>query len=271
MVRKKATVSTCTNCFQGDLLSRPVDTQDYPNPLVVSDALLGIGFTVALVWALGATSYRLFQWARTPSPLPIPLTPAPKTHLGVIGRLALELFAFRSLLRANRTTWLASILFHYGLLFVLIMHARFLFEQLPTFLIPFIVWSGWAAAAMVLGLCVLLARRMCVDRLRYISAPSDYLHLLLLIAIALSGLALKRLWPVDTFAVGQFFRGAMTLQWQALPDSVILVVHLLLVVLLIIVFPVSKLLHGLGIVFSPTLNQRDTAIKSQARSKRKSS
>jgi nitrate reductase gamma subunit len=179
----------------------------------------------------------------------------------VIGRLTLELFAFRALLRASKTTWLASILFHYGLLFVLIMHARFIFEQLPPVIIPFIIWSGWAAGAMVFGLSILLARRVLVDRLRYISAPSDYLHLLLLIAIAVSGLCLKRLWPVDTFAVGQFFRGAMTFHWQPLPDSAVLLIHLLLVLVLIIVFPVSKLLHGLGILFSPTLNQRDTAAK----------
>lgn len=245
--------------------------QGYPNPLAVSDALLGIGFTVALIWALVATSYRLLQWARTPSPLPIPLTPAPKTHLGVVGRLTLELFAFRALFRANKTTWLASLLFHYGLLFVLIMHVRFLFVQLPPLLLPFIIWSGWAAGAMVLGLCILLARRALIDRMRYISAPSDYLHLLLLIAIAISGLCLKRLWPTDTFAVGQFFRGAMTFHWQPLPESVILWAHLLLVLALIIVFPISKLLHGLGILFSPTLNQRDTAAKSQARSNEESS
>jgi nitrate reductase gamma subunit len=177
------------------------------------------------------------------------------------------LFAFRALLRANKTTWLASLLFHYGLLFVLIMHARFIVEQLPSLLIPFIIWSGWAAGAMVIGLCVLLARRVFIDRMRYISAPSDYLHLLLLIAIAVSGVCLKRFWPVDTAAVGEFFRGAVTLQWQPLPDdSAVLWVHLLLVLVLIIVFPVSKLLHGLGILFSPTLNQRDTAAKSQPRS-----
>ena len=240
--------------------------QDYPNRLAVSDALLGIGFTVALLWALVATSYRLLRWAGTPSRLPIPLTPAPRTRLGVIGRLMLELFAFRALLRANKTTWLASLLFHYGLLFVLIMHTRFIFEQLPPLLLPFLIWSGWAAGAMVIGLGVLLARRVFIDRMRYISAPSDYLHLLLLIAIAISGACLKRFWPVDTFAVGQFFRGVATLQWQPLPGSAVLWIHLLLVLVLIIVFPVSKLLHGLGILFSPTLNQRDTAAKSQARS-----
>lgn len=245
--------------------------QVYPSPLAVSDALLGVSFTAAILWALVATSYRLFQWATTPSPLPIPLTPAPRTRLGIAGRLTLELFAFRSLLRADRTTWLASLLFHYGLLFVIIMHVRFVFVQIPSLLMPFVIWSGWAAGAMVGGLFVLLARRALIDRMRYISAPSDYLHLLLLIAIAVSGVCLKRIWLVDTFAVGQFFRGVMTLHWQSLPESAVLWVHLLLVLLLIIIFPVSKLLHGLGILFSPTLNQRDTAALTRARATDKSS
>lgn len=220
-----------------------------------------MAYTVALLWAFLSTSYRLIQWARTPSPLPIPLAPAPRSQLGIIGRLAMELFAFRALFRADKTTWLASLLFHYGLLFVLIMHARFLFERLPPLLIPFIVWSGWAAGFMVVGLCILLARRVLVDRLRYISAPSDYMHLVLLIAIAFSGLSLKRVWPADTFAVGQILQGALTFQWQPVPDNAVLWIHLLLVLILIIIFPISKLVHGLGILFSPTLNQRDTAAK----------
>jgi len=245
--------------------------QGYPNLPVVSSTLLGIAYTLALLWALVATSYRLFQWVKTPSPLPIPLMPAPKTRLGVVCRLTLELFVFRALLRANKTTWLASLLFHYGLLFLLIMHTRFIFLQIPALLVPFIVWSGWAAGAMVLGLCILLARRVFIDRLRYISAPSDYLHLILLIAIAVTGVCLKRFWPVDTFAVGQFFRGVIAVNWQPLPDSIVLWLHLFLVLLLIVVFPISKLLHGLGILFSPTLNQRDTAAKSGARSVERSS
>lgn len=114
---------------------------------------------------------------------------------------------------------------------------------------------------MVLGLFILLLRRVLVDRVRYISSPSDYLHLVLLMSIALSGFALKRYWPVNTSSVGEFLRGAITLQWQSLPDSAVLVVHLLCVLLLFFVFPISKLLHGIGIVFSPTLNQRDAGTR----------
>lgn len=234
-----------------------------PSLPAVFDLLIGVVFSLAFVWLLGATCFRTVQWLRSPQPLRIPITPAPRTRLGVLGRLLLELFAFRSLARANVTTWLASLAFHYGLLFVLIMHLRFVFPNLPLSLIPFIMWSGWAAAFMLVGLLVLLLRRCLVDRLRYISSPSDYLHVLLLMGIGVSGLLLKRIWPTDLYAVGEFFRGTLIFNWQALPDHTGLLLHLSLVLLLIIVFPISKLLHGIGIVFSPTLNQRDSARQSK--------
>lgn len=225
----------------------------------MSDKLISIVFSAAFLWLLLATVYRLVVWARTPSPLPIPLTPAPTSRLGVLVRLLLELFAFRSLARASTVTWVASVLFHYGLLVVLLMHIRFLTPQFPVALVPIIRISGWAAVAMLVGLGALLVRRCVVDRVRYISSPSDYLHLVLLMSIAASGMALKRLWPVDLFAVGEFLRGTLTLQWKALPDGSGLLIHLLLVLVLLLIFPISKLVHGLGILFSPTLNQRDTS------------
>ncbi|NND91107.1 MAG: nitrate reductase [Granulosicoccus sp.] len=223
----------------------------------MSDALIGGLLSAAVAWLLLATLWRMIQWALTPSPLPIVLAPAPRTRAGVLGRLLLELFVFRSLARASMITWLASLAFHYGLLLVLVVHLRFLIVPLPLWLLLFVRVSTWAASFLVLGLAVLLIRRVLIDRLRYISTPSDYLHLLLLLGIALSGAGLKYLWPVDLFATSQFLRGALSFNWQPLPDNAGLWLHLALVILLLLIFPVSKLLHGFGILFSPTFNQRD--------------
>ncbi len=226
--------------------------------------MLGYLLTAAFVWAVAGSAYRLIVWARTPSTLPMPLTPAPTSRVGVVGRLLLELLTFRALARADRTTWLASLAFHYGLLLILIMHLRFVWSQLPPSLVPFIGLSGWATLMLIIGLSVLLIRRIVIDRLRYISSPSDYLHIILLLTLAASGTAMKRLWPVDLYGVSQFLQGALRFSWQPLPESLVLVVHLSLVLLLLFVFPISKLLHGIGIVFSPTLNQRD-AVSAQTR------
>jgi len=230
---------------------------DYPSLRVVFDIALGVAYTLALLWLVCGTVFRTTIWLRSRSRFLIPLAPAPVSHAGVAGRLALELFTFRSLARASKTTWLASLAFHYGLLWLLFVHLRFVFEVLPLFLVPFIQFSGLASLCFMLGLSVLLLRRLLVDRIRYISSPSDYLHLLLLLAIGLSGTLLKRVWPSSLTEVGEFLRGVFTLGWAPLPDHAGLLLHLLLVLVLMLIFPISKLVHGVGVVFSPTFNQRD--------------
>ena len=52
--------------------------------------------------------------------------------------------------------------------------------------------------------------------------------------------------------------GLMRLDIQPLPADPLLLVHLTLVALLMIVFPISKLMHAPGLFFSPTRNQADT-------------
>jgi nitrate reductase gamma subunit len=112
---------------------------------------------------------------------------------------------------------------------------------------------------MVAGLAGLWARRFLVDRVRYISSPSDHLMLALLIAIGLTGLGMKYVAHTDIVAVKAFFLGLMYFDWQPMPNDLLLNLHLLLVALLMIIFPFSKLLHAPGVFFSPTRNQIDNA------------
>ena len=93
--------------------------------------------------------------------------------------------------------------------------------------------------------------------MRYITGPSDHLMLALLTGIALSGLGMKYLAHTDIVALKAFFLGLMVFDWQPLPVDPALLIHLTLVALLMIVFPVSKLLHAPGVFFSPTRNQVD--------------
>jgi len=51
----------------------------------------------------------------------------------------------------------------------------------------------------------------------------------------------------------------MYFDWQPIPTDPNLLVHLTAVILLMIIFPFSKLLHAPGIFFSPGRNQVDNA------------
>jgi nitrate reductase gamma subunit len=110
---------------------------------------------------------------------------------------------------------------------------------------------------MIAGLSGLWARRFLVDRVRYISTPSDHLMLALLIAIGMSGAMMTFVVHTDIVALKAFALGLMTMDPQPIPGDPILLIHLALVALLMIIFPVSKLLHAPGIFFSPTRNQKD--------------
>ena len=217
-------------------------------------AVLFYAATVLLVAGLAA---RIVDYARTPSPLKIPTTPAPVTRGGVALRMAREVVLFESLFKGSLWTWLFGWLFHLCLALVLVRHLRYFTEPVWTWVSLAQPLGILAAFGMAAGLAGLLARRVLVERIRYISVPSDYLMLVLLLAIGASGLAMKYVFRTDVVAVKAFFLGLMRLDWQPLPADPVLYVHLLLVVLLMMIFPFSKLLHAPGVFFSPSRNMAD--------------
>lgn len=226
------------------------------SPLSIAFAVLLSAAAVVFLIGLGL---RIRLYLGTPAPLRIPTTPAPTRTSGVALRLAREAVFFESLFRSNKWTWVFGWMFHAALLLVLLRHLRY-FQQpvwsAVAWMQPFGMYAGFAMAA---GLAGLWARRFLVARVRYISTPSDHLMLALLLAIAASGLALRWLAHTDIVALKAFALGLVRLDWQPLPADPALLAHLALVALLLLVFPISKLLHAPGLFFSPTRNQADDA------------
>jgi nitrate reductase gamma subunit len=217
-------------------------------------ALLFIVATIVLVVGLAR---KIVQYAKTPAPLKIPTTPAPVTQTGVVLRMFREVVFFESLFKGTKWTWIFSWMFHMGLFLVLLRHVRYFIDPvwLPIELIQPI--GKYASFAMVVGLLGLLARRIFVDRVRYISAPSDYLWLLLLIVIGSSGILMTFVLHTDVVMVKDFFIGFWTFSGGQLPMDPVLLIHLSMVALLMLLLPFSKLLHIPGVFFSPSRNQVD--------------
>ncbi len=216
-------------------------------------------FYVAAAALVGGLAFRLWGYANTPAPLKIPIPPAPTTRAGVVLRLAREVVLFAALFKANKWIWLFGWIFHAALLLVLLRHLRYFTEPVWAWVLAIQPFGSYAGFAMVAGLIGLWARRFLVPRIRYISAPSDHLMLALLVGIGASGLLMKYVAHTDVVALKSFFLGLLFFHWQPLPADPLLLVHLSLVAALMIVFPFSKLLHGPGLFFSPTLNQVDDA------------
>ena len=214
-------------------------------------------FYAAAVIFIAGLARKIVQYARTPAPLKIPTTPAPVTKAGVAARLVREVVLFESLFKASKWTWLFGWIFHAALLVVLVGHLRYFTE--PVW-VPVVLVQGiapYAGLAMVAGLVGLWARRFLVDRVRYISDPSDHLMLALLVAIGASGVAMRFGVHTDIVALKAFALGLVRFDWQPIPSDGVLLLHLGIVAALMAVFPFSKLLHAPGLFFSPTRNQTD--------------
>ena len=223
---------------------------------VLAILFAGMFYAATAILVIGV-GYKMYDYARTPAPLKIPTTPAPTTSTGVVFSLFREVVFFESLFKATKWTWIFGWVFHAALLLVLIRHLRYFQESVWTVVALAQPFGLYAAFGMVIGLGGLWARRFLVDRVRYISTPSDHLMLALLLAIGLTGLGMKYVAHTDIVMLKNFMQGLMTFSIQPIPSDPLLLAHLFLVATLMAIFPISKLMHAPGLFFSPSRNQAD--------------
>lgn len=227
---------------------------------MVLTAIYAISFYLATLILIGGLAYKIVEYARTPAPLKVPTMPAPLTTGGVVVRMIEEVIFFKSLFRSHlKWTWLLGIVFHAALLVILLRHLRYFIEPVWWWVVLVQPFGKYGSFVMIVALLGLLARRLLVERVNYISNPSDYLMLVLLLVIGVSGTMTTFVAHTDIVQFKAFMLGVMYFDWQPLPTDGPLLVHLTAVILLMVIFPFSKLLHAPGIFFSPSRNQVDDA------------
>jgi len=250
---------------------------------------------VAIVVFLAGMIYRVLLWAGAPVPFRIttvcgqqrslpwmrrdPLE-SPSGGLETFGRMASEVLLFRSLFRNTRVgltgaqrvvyqsdklLWLGALAFHWTFLIIFLRHLRFFLEPIPRLVhfiesmdgffqltVPVFLLSN---AVILLALLYLLGRRLLDSQVRYISLPSDYFALFLLLGVVVSGIFMRYITKVDLVKAKELSIGLVTFR-PALPEGIGLpfFIHLFLVSLLFIYFPFSKLVHMGGVFLSPTRN-----------------
>ncbi len=256
-----------------------------------------IPYFAVIIFFVGIV-YRVVQWGKSPVPFRIPSTCAqqkslpwfkygyaekldnPVSKAGVIGRMILEIFCFRSLFRNTRMEygtganirykparwlWLAAIVFHYTFLVVILRHLRFFTEPMPFFVpiiekvdgffqfyLPVVYQSGLLLGAAA---TFLLLRRIIDPKVRYISLIADFFPLFLILAIAKTGILMRYVLKADVVSIKELTMGLITLH-PTIPEgiSVLFYIHIFLVSVLFMYFPFSKLMHMGGVFLSPTRN-----------------
>ena len=219
-------------------------------------SLFYVGFSYFAALALtGGLVWRLVGYFRAPMPLPVASTPAPETEGGTLVRLLGDLLIFPNLFKADKLLWAGAWIFHAALATVLVRHLRYFTYPVPDFiqyLEPVALLFGY-----LFGLAILFLfwRRLALPRTLYISNIPDYFVLVLLGLVAGTGILVSYWAHVYILDVKAFILGLMTLRPIAPPQHPLFLLHLTFVLILMVYFPFSKLLHAGGIFFSPTRAQ----------------
>ncbi len=253
-----------------------------------------VPYAAIVIFLIGVIS-RVLKWGRSPVPFCIPTTCGqqkslpwikqskldnPSTTSGVIGRMLLEVFLFRSLFSntafelrkgpklaygSTRWLWLGGLAFHWSFLVVLVRHLRLFTEPVPACLSKLEVLDGFlqigAPGLLISGVVLLLAvtylflRRVFIPEVRYISLAADYFPLFLILSIALSGIIMRYFTKVDIVGVKALTLGLVSFN-AAIPEgiSIVFYIHLFLVSALLAYIPFSKIMHLGGVLLSPTRN-----------------
>ena len=204
---------------------------------------------------VGGLLWKLAGYLRTSMPLPHAITPAPKTEGGAILRVLGDVTIFPNLFKADKVLWVGAWVFHAALVSVLFRHLRYFTYPVPGIVLymePVALFFGILFGAAIL---FLFWRRLGLPRTLYISNVPDYFVLVLLGLVAATGMMVSYWLHVNIVDVKGFILGLMTLHPVEVPRHPLFLLHLFFVLVLMISFPFSKLLHAGGIIFSPSRHQ----------------
>jgi nitrate reductase gamma subunit len=115
----------------------------------------------------------------------------------------------------------------------------------------------WAGLVFPIALLILIIRRFTNDRFATISLFADYFVLVLIILIGLTGLLMKYFMRTNLVDIKAFMLGLVTFSPAQMPDSTLFLIHFSLVLILLVYFPFSKLMHAWGVLVSPARAQVD--------------
>jgi nitrate reductase gamma subunit len=203
-----------------------------------------IVFICGLVW-------RIRTWWAKPRSGAV-LYPAVKTKRNVVLRVIGDIMFFGKTFKISKSLWTMAILFHLGLLLVVLGHLRTIVE-------PGFIW-GWlhldgqgienvsfslgmiAGGIMLIGGILLFSRRF-TPTMRVLSIFQDYFVLSMLLIIIFLGISM-RLWaPIHAGEVQHYVRGVLTLHPAVEITNSLFLWHIFFAQVLIMYLPFSKLIH----------------------------
>ena len=215
---------------------------------------------VALFVFINGLLYRILKWVNTPKASGHFTVYISDGRGNSILNVLQDIIWFPRMLKEEKLLWLASWVFHFSLLLSALSHYKvFLpynyiidsfspgsFDLISNFM------DAGASFLMIGSLIILLGRRF-VGFLRKLSEPEDYLLLILILIIAVTGYMTRYSTSVNLLSLRRYFASLVYLSPNNIPIDPYFLVHYTSVMILMIYFPLGKMTHILGSVLTSRL------------------
>jgi nitrate reductase gamma subunit len=159
-----------------------------------------------------------------------------KTSPVTIAEIVLDILLFRRLFKTNRLLWVASWVFHVSFFLVILRHMRYFIYPVPRFIISLQDTGIYAGYILPLSLLLILFIRTRRDKDRYVSLYNFFLLVLLLLT-SLTGILMKTFYRTSLVDIKAFVLGITTFTPTPLPDSVLFIIHFILILFLVVILP----------------------------------
>lgn len=213
-------------------------------------------YIAGAIFLIGVT-YRVAGWLKVPVPFQLTLFPAPASGADRLAAVGTEVLFFKSLYRNDKSLWSWAWLLHVALAMVIGGHIVGIYFLMNQFTL--IGLSAPASQAMssflgtVFGIALLAAiialfyRRLADPVVKRLSDPADFIDLLFVLVIVITGNHMRLPGvEVDLPAVRAYMGGLLSFHPVPIPDSGVFIAHFTTVMLFLIYFPFSKMLHFAG-------------------------
>jgi nitrate reductase gamma subunit len=211
---------------------------------------------VALIVLIDGMLYRLYRWVRRPkAKMQFTIYPGSRGFGRALLRVLRDVLVYPRLLREEKALWAGALLFHLSLIMVVMSHYKAFFRYIwfweglktdpNTFQLVSKYFDGATGAIMIIALLFLFGRRF-PRFLRKLSDPEDYFAILLVLTIAVSGIYIRFISSTNLLELRGYFLSLAALSPSYLPTDPAFLMHYLLTLILMIYFPLGKMVHSMG-------------------------
>ena len=203
-----------------------------------------IVFVVGLIWRIRT------WWARPRAKVVI--FPAAKSNLVSAARVVRDVIFFGKTFNMSKSLWIMTVLFHLGLLLVVLGHVRTITEigfvwswlNLDAQGIDNVAFSmGMTAGGLILAGVVLLLVRRFTPMMRVLSIFQDYFVLATLFVIIFLGIAMRSWMPLHVEEIQHYAQGVIFFRPAVELSNPLFLWHFFLAQVLLMYLPFSKLIH----------------------------